>query len=172
MYLVPPMDEAPPDDFIDFVAGHLHELQREAARLTGGPEHADEVYPDALTDVAGHWRRLRLRRRLLRRDAPGAYLSERLAARAKRWRDSQVYEIEMVILRPATFHAAPAVSIALRKADVLPGTVRAQVRPLAEAAIAWSHAWRQARWRRIARVAAGCFLVFVALTQLFPVLPD
>jgi hypothetical protein len=172
MYLVPPMDDTPPDDFIDFVAGHLSDLQREAARLTGGPEHADEVYPDALTDVAGHWRRLRLRRRLLRRDVPGAYLAERLAAHAKQWRDSQVYEIEVVILRPVTFHAAPAVSIALRKADVLPGTVRAQVRPLAEAAIAWSHAWRQARWRRIGRVAAGCFLVFVALFQLFPVLPD
>jgi hypothetical protein len=172
MYLVPPMADTPPDDFIDFVAGHLSDLQREAARLTGGPEHADEVYPDALTDVAGHWRRLRLRRRLLRRDVPAAYLSDRLAAHAKQWRDSQVYEIEMVILRPVTFHTAPAVSIALRKADVLPGTARAQARPLAEAAIAWSHAWRQARWRRIGRTAAVCFLVFVALLQVFPALPD
>jgi hypothetical protein len=172
MYLVPPMADVPPDDFVEFVADHLGDLQREAARLTGGPEHADEVYPDVLTDVAGHWRRLRLRRRLLRRDVPGAYLSERLAARAKRWRDSQVYEIEVVILRPATYHAAPAVSIALRKAEVLPGTGRAQVRPLAEAAIAWSHAWRQAQWHRIGRTAAVCFLVFIALFQLFPVLPD
>jgi hypothetical protein len=172
MYLVPPMDDVPPDDFVEFVAGHLSELQFEAARLTGGPEHADEVYPDALTDVAGHWRRLRLRRRLLRRDVPGAYLAERLATRAKQWRDRQVYEIEVVILRPLTFHAAPAVSIALRKADLLPGTARAQVRPLAEAAIAWSHAWRLARWRRIGRVAAGCFVVFIALVQLFPVIPD
>jgi hypothetical protein len=172
MYLVPPMDDVPPDDFLDFVAVHLTDLQREAARLTGGPEHADEVYPDALTDVAGHWRRLRLRRRLLRRDVPGAYLAERLATRAKQWRDRQVYEIEVVILRPVTFHAAPAVSIALRKAEVLPGTARAQVRPLAEAAIAWSHAWRQARWRRIGRTTAVCFLVFIALFQLFPVFPD
>ena len=172
MYLVPPMDDVPPDDFVDFVAGHLSDLQREAARLTGGPEHADEVYPDALTDVAGHWRRLRLRRRLLRRDAPGAYLAQRLAARAKQWRDNQVYEIKVVILKPVTFHSAPAVSIALRKAEVLPGTARAQVRPLAEAAIAWSHAWRQARWRRIGRTTAVCFLVFIALFQLFPVIPD
>jgi len=171
MYLVPPMDDEPPEDFVDFVAGHLDDLQREAGRLTGGLEHADEVYPDALIDLAGHWRRLRLRNRLLRRDVPGAYLAERLAAHAKQWRDSQVYEIEVVILRPVTYHAAPAVSIALRKADLLPGTARAQVRPLAEAAIAWSHAWRRARWRRIERVAAGCFVVFVALLQVFPVVP-
>src|SRR3954452_9173607 len=172
MYLVPPMADVPPDDFVDFVAGHLEELQSEAARLTGGPEHADEVYPDVLTDVAGHWRRLRLRRRLLHRDVPGAYLSARLAARAKQWRDRQVYEIEMVILRPVSFHAPPTMSIALRKADVLPGTARSQVRPLAEASIAWSHAWRQAQWRRIGRVAAVCFLIFVALFQVFPALPD
>ena len=40
---------------------------------------------------------------------------------------------------------------AARKAALLPGTERVQQRPVAEAAIAWDHAWRRARWRRIYR---------------------
>ena len=169
VYLVPPMDDEPPADFVTFVAVRLGDLQREAHRLTGG--HADEVYPDALVDVAGHWRRLRLRRRLTHRDVAGPYLDQRLAARAKQWRDDQVYEVEVYLLRPpaATVHAA---SIALRKAALLPGTVRIQQRPVAEASIAWSHAVRQARWHGLARTAAAVLIVFVALLQSAPYLPD
>jgi DNA-directed RNA polymerase specialized sigma24 family protein len=67
VYLVPPMDDEPPPDFVDFVRARLGDLQREAARLTGGTDHADEVYPEALADVASHWRRQRSRGRM-----PGA----------------------------------------------------------------------------------------------------
>jgi hypothetical protein len=171
MYLVPPMDDEPPGDFVTFVAVHLTELQREAARLTGGPQHADEVYPEVLADVAGHWRRLRLRRRLSRRETAGAYLSARLAARAKQWRDDQVYDVEVQLLRPPVA-AARTASIALRKAPLLPDTVRAQGRPIAEASIAWSHACRRARWHGLARAAAAFILVFAGLLQALPALPN
>jgi hypothetical protein len=169
VYLVPPMEDEPPGDFVTFVAVQLSDLQREAHRLTGG--HADEVYPDALADVARHWRRLRLRRRLMHRDAAGPYLAQRLATRAKQWRDEQVYEVEVQLLRPrvATAHAA---SIALRKAALLPDTVRIQQRPIAEASIAWSHAVRVAGWHRLVRIAVAVLLVFVALVQSAPYLPD
>lgn len=164
MYLVPPMDDEPPEDFVTFVAVRLPDLQREAARLTGGPQHADEVYPGALADVARHWRRLRLRRRLTHREEAGAYLARRLATRAKQWRDEQVYDVEVTLVRDPVRAAHPA-SIALRKAPLLPGTRRLQARPLAEASIAWSHATRQAEWHRLARVAAGAALLFLLMIQ-------
>jgi hypothetical protein len=169
VYLVPPMEEEPPADFVTFVAVHLADLQDEASRQTDG--HGDEVYPDALADVARHWRRLRLRRRLTHRDAASAYLAQRLASRARHWREDQVYEVEVHLLRPPV-QAAPRASIALRKAAVLPGTVRVQQRPVAEAAIAWSHAWRQAKLHSVARVVAAVVLAFVALMQMVPYAPS
>jgi hypothetical protein len=172
VYLVPPMDEEPPRDFVDFVYVHLGDLQREAARLTGGPQHADEVYPDALADVAGHWRRLRLRRRLTHRDAAGEFLSRRLAKRAAQWREDQIYEVEVQLLRAPVYHHQQSTSIALRKATVLPSTFRRQARPVAEASIAWTHAWRRAYWRRVARVAVAAVLIFIGTLQAVPVLPN
>jgi len=171
VYLVPPMDDEPPRDFVDFVYVHLGDLQREAARLTGGQQHADEVYPEALADVAGHWRRLRLRRRLTHRDIPGEFLTRRLAKRAEQWRAEQIYDIEVHLLRAPVYRYQSA-SIALRKAALLPGTARRQQRPVAEASIAWTHAWRRAYWRRLARVAATTVLIFVSLLQALPALPN
>jgi len=165
------MDDEPPDDFVSFVYVHLADLLREAARLTGGPQHADEVYPEALADVAGHWRRLRLRRRLTHRDVSGEFLSRRLAKRAAQWRDEQIYEVEVHLLL-APVHHYESESIALRKATLLPGTERRQLRPVAEASIAWTHAWRRAYWRRIARVVAASAVLFIAAVQAVPVLPD
>jgi len=68
--------------------------------------------------------------------------------------------------------SARASSIALRKAALLPDTVRVQARPLAEASIAWSHACRQAFRHRIARTAAAVALLFIVLLQAAPYLPD
>ena len=177
MYLVPPMEDEPPDEFVTFVAVHLRDAQRQAARLTGGPEHADEVYPGAFADVARHWRRLRLRRRITHRDAAGTYLVQRLTARAKHWRDEQIYEIEVrpyeIEVRPVRepVRAVHPASIALRKAPLLPDTVRIQARPVAEASIAWSHACTQAQWNRVARVGAVVCLVLLVLYQLTRHLP-
>jgi hypothetical protein len=172
MYLVPPMSEEPPPDFCTFVAVHLSALQADAARLVGGGPHADEVYPLVLSDVALHWRRLRLRRRLTGRDETVEYLRRRLAARAEHWREDQIYEIEVQWLRPP--EAAPTdgpASVALQKAALLPGTSRVQRRPQAEAAIAWEHAWHRARSHRIARMVAGSTLGFFAVIQIAEHLP-
>jgi hypothetical protein len=165
-YVVPPMADEPPGDFVKFVAAHLAEAQREAARLVGGPQHADEIYPLALSDCAGHWRRLRLRARLARRDVGGDFLARRLTTRAKQWREDQIYEVEVHSLRPPPVHAAVPISFAARKAALLPGTERVQQRPVAEAAIAWDYAWRRARWRRIGRTAALVLLVLIVFMQL------
>jgi hypothetical protein len=167
-YVVPPMDDEPPGDFVAFVVDHLSDLQREAARLVGGAQHADEIYPMVLSDVAGHWRRLRLWARLAQRDVSGDFLVRRLAARAKQWRDDQIYEVEVLGLRPPPrqVYAALPVSYAARKAALLPSTERVQQRPVAEAAIAWDYAWRRARWRRIGRTAALILLVFIVFVQI------
>ena len=163
------MAEEPPDDFVTFVAVRLADLQREAVRLTGGSEQADEIYPAVLSDVAGHWRRLRWRSRWLRRDAAGEFLDRRLAARTKQWREDQIYEVEVRLLRPPPppAGALPA-SYALRKAAVLPSTERVQARPVAEAAIAWTHAWRRANWHRVARVVTTICLILIAFLQALP----
>ena len=87
MYVVPPMDEEPPPGFVTFVAVHLDSVRSEAARLTGGSSRADDVYSMVLSDVALHWRRLQLRRRLTGRDEAAAYLHRRLehAWQRARW---------------------------------------------------------------------------------------
>ncbi len=98
-YVIPPMDPDPPDDYVAFVRANLAVLQTAAARLVGGPENAHEVYPEALVDVAGRWRRLRLLARLGRRDATSQFLQRRLAARAKQWREEQIYEVDVRVVR-------------------------------------------------------------------------
>ena len=168
MHVVPPMAEEPPGDFVTFVSVHLPTLQQEAARLVGGPQHADEIYPMALSDVAAHWRRLRWFNRLTQRDTRPEFLGRRLAARAKQWREEQIYEVEVQLLRPPAPVSYLPASYALRKAALLPGTERLPARPLAEAAIAWSHAWRRARWHRIGRTVAAVAVVLLAFLQALP----
>ena len=172
MHVVPPMDEEPAPGFVTFVAVHLGTLRAEAARLTGGSERADEVYPLVLSDVALHWRRLALRRRLTGRDEAAEYLRRRLAARTAQWREDQIYPVEVQVLRPPTpehRYAPPAAtSIALRKAALLEVTERTPSRPLAEAAIAWEHAWQRARWHRIGRMAGGIAFGFLTLMYALP----
>jgi hypothetical protein len=180
-YLVPPMDPEPPPDYVEFVAGRLVTLAAEAARLVGGPAHADEVYPEALSDVAGRWRLLRLLRRLGRRHAIDDYLGRRLTVRAKQWRDEQIYPVDVRPVRaPATRLAAvfgpaggygPAASLALRKAPLLPATARGHNRPVAEAAIAWSHAYSRYRWRRLARTVVAAALLLGAMYQAVSIPP-
>ncbi len=161
------MEDQPPGDFVTFVAAHLGDLQREAARMTGGDQFAEEIYPAALADAAGHWRRLRLRRRLTHKDEAGRFVSHRLATRAKQWRDDQVYDVDVQLVRPPVRSVHHA-SIALRKAALLDDTVRIPLRPVAEASIAWDHAVRRAQWHAIARTAAFFLFAFAALVQAVP----
>ena len=159
MYLVPPMDDEPPPEFVSFVAGHLGGLRREADRLVGDDPAGAYLYMDVLVDVAGHWRRLRWWGRLAGR---------RLAARTKQWRDEQIYEVQVRVLRPAALVASGGrgpVSVALRKAAVLPGTVRSGALPAAEAGIAWVHAYRKQQWHRAGRLITTGVLLIGSMIQ-------
>jgi hypothetical protein len=206
VYLVPPMDPEPPDDYVAFVADNLAAVHSEAARLVGGESHAGEVYPEALADVAGRWRRLRLLCRLGRRDATSQFLRRRLSVRAKQWRDDQIYEVDVRVLREPRYPPAPvlittgtagpqplgrtgtagsqplstvgpagppapAESVARRLAPLLPPTVRVQQRPVAEAAIAWAHAYRRHELRRVARVVVSAVLALGGFVQVLERIP-
>jgi hypothetical protein len=162
MHLIPPMDDEPPADYVAFVTTHASWLRTEAARLVGDARVSEEIYLEVLTDLAGRWRRLRWLRR-----ADG-YMRQRLAARTGQWRDDQIYEVEVRVLRPPD----PVVplfrrggSLALRKAAVIEGTARADLEALADAEIAWVHAYLRSQWRRLFRYIAFCVVVVGALVQ-------
>ncbi len=172
MYLVPPMDDEPPPEFVAFVVAHLAELRRETDRLVGGDREAGHLYMDVLADVAGHWRRLRWRSRLTHDDAASAYLWHRLAQRTKQWREDQVYEVDVRVLRPPQLFpvSLPGGSLALRKAGVLPGTVRDGLLAVADAGIAWVHAYRRCQWRRVGRAIVFGVLLIGSMIQVMSAL--
>ncbi|HEX5205200.1 hypothetical protein ACFQS1_23465 [Paractinoplanes rhizophilus] len=162
MYLVPPMDDEPPPEYVAFVAGHLAALRRETDRLVGGDFEAGHLYMDVLADVAGHWRRLTWWGWLAHKDAPMEYMSRRLASRTKQWRDEQIYEVDIRVLRTQPYMPlrGPGPTLAVRKADVLDDTVRVGAGPYADAGIAWVQAYRKQQWHRVGRlIATGILLV-------------
>jgi hypothetical protein len=169
MHLIPPMADEPPPAYVSFVATHVGDLRRETDRLVGGDFEGGHLYMDALADVAGHWRRLCLLSRLRGRDEAAGYLLRRLATRTEQWRKEQIYEVDIRVLRaPAFAVSSPVASLALRKAAVLPGTARAGVVvALADAEIAWVHAYRRQQWRGLGRLMVGCVLIFTAFVQYF-----
>lgn len=166
MYLIAPMDEEPPEAYVRFVSTHLGELRSETSRLVGGDADGAHLYMDVLADVAGHWRRLCLLTRLGRRDALELYLHRRMTTRTRHWRDDQIYEVDIRVLQTPMFVPAGPVSMALRKAAVLPGTARAGLVALADAEIAWIQAYRKQYWRRIGRTAAAFAIILVVLVQI------
>jgi hypothetical protein len=166
MYLIPPMDEEPPPAYVRFVSTHLGELRRETSRLVGGDADGAHLYMDVLADLAGHWRRLCLLARLGRPAAPELYLHRRMATRTRHWRDDQIYDVDTRVL-PAPIFTPPApASLALRKAAVLPGTVRGGLVALADAEIAWVQAYRRQYWRRIGWTAAVILISFGVIVQI------
>jgi hypothetical protein len=179
--LIPPMDDEPPPEFLAFVAARLHLLRSEASRLLGGDRAAPEITMQVLTDLAGRWRRLTWLGRLTHRDAAGEYLDRRLTARTKHWREDQVYPVEVTVLRdpvrspvlqpvgagaryqrPAS---PPEETLAQQLAFFLPSTVRRGSELVAEAEIAWVHAYRRYLWRRYLRIGGGMVLLIGAMVQ-------
>ncbi|GIM98212.1 hypothetical protein [Paractinoplanes toevensis] len=169
MYLVPPMDDDPPPEYVAFVTGHLTSLRTETDRLVGGDFEAAHLYLDVLTDVAGHWRRLYWWGRLTGKDTATTYLEKRLAQRTRQWRDEQIYEVDIRVLRTQTLSFAPAgahrSSLALRKATVLPGTARSGAASIADAGIAWVKASRKSEWHRVGRLAVSGVLLVGGMIQ-------
>src|SRR5262245_15826641 len=129
------MADEPPGEFVDFVADRLPWMTSEADRLTDGAEHSAGIAALVLSDVAMHWRRLTLRSRLTHADEVHAFVTRRLAKRTQQWRDDQIYQVEVRVLRPVYQAAHFPASYAARKAEMLASTVRTATAPMAEAAI-------------------------------------
>jgi hypothetical protein len=179
----------PPDGYVGFVARHLEWLRGEAVRATGDQHDGDRLYPDVLRDVARWWGYLELRARL-----PGQgqtadrYLHRALDRHIRRWEaegawgrdaDSWTGEIEVRLLQPAPagprFAGYPGVAApfgtawtnaATRLAPYLRPTARVDAGPVAEAAIAWWHAYQARRRRRQVAVLAAILTVIAILMRL------
>jgi hypothetical protein len=154
--------EAPPE-YVAFVERHLEPLRRDAARVVGDEREADLLYPDVLTDVAARWGWLELLRTRLRR--PGAaddYLRRAFQRRSERWRSDQEFEplVDIRVLSPDSGVPPGRSSAATRLAPYLRPKSRIDAGPVAEAAVAWWHAYEAHRQRVL---TAGLVVGFVFL---------
>jgi hypothetical protein len=183
--VLPRLALEPPPAYVAFVATHLEPLRHNAIEALGD-EDGDRLYPDVLIDVALHWRWLRLARFIPRRpDATGWYLHRALArrtARARlpdrepaqrlRWIRTAAEDefedgpqIEFVVWRPYRPHRVFS-SGASRLAPYLKPAPRTEFSVLAEAAVAWWHAYQIHRRHRIIALCVALFLLTVFLAQL------
>jgi hypothetical protein len=199
--VLPRMPDEAPDGYIAFVARHLEPLRRDAARVVGDDEDADMLYPEVLADVAARWGWLELlRTRLGRVGAAETYLHQAFARRSERWQADRFEvaaerendrvdgrpPIEILVLRPGqrlpylpVTPQAPedpepppvGSNAAVRLAPFLRPATPPQVGPLAEAAIAWWHAYEAYR-RRLAIAAVIVVFLLIAVALRFQHLPD
>jgi hypothetical protein len=163
------MPTEPPPGYVDFVERHIDALRDDAARVVGDERDADQLYPEVLTDIAARWRWLR------RPEARERYLRQAFQRRSQRWESQQVWPDEMeihvssdhdddIVVRRAS---APAwSSIALRLAPHMESTKRVEVKPVAEAAVAWWHAYAAHRRRRVMAVLGVLFLILMVIARL------
>lgn len=189
--LVPPMPTEPPDGYVAFVERHLDSLRRESATVVGDERDADQLYPDVLTDVATRWRWLNLlHTRLNRPDAGERYLRQAFARRSQRWRSEQTFGVDIEVWQPdapapptwSTASFGPAVpgnievraitaapawsSMALRLAAHVTPRPRVEIRALAEAAVAWWHAYEAHRRRKVYAAIAVVFAFLMVMVRL------
>ncbi len=145
----------PPPGYVAFVELHLEPLRRAAARVVGDERDADHLYPDVLTDVATRWSWLELlRNRFGRSDAAERYLGRAFERRSQRWRSEadEVWAADGVLadvrVLPAASFRAPRPawsSVAVRLAPHTGQPRRLTPGPVAEAAVAWWHAYEAKR---------------------------
>jgi hypothetical protein len=170
---LPRFELEPPPGYVAFVARNLAPVRDEATRIVGDEQVADQLYPDALIDVAARWDWLELqRRRLGRPDAAEEYLHRALARRCQSgqasWSGEPADEVDIRVLapdEPVSHWAAPSASAAVRLAPQLTPTARPELLPVADAAIAWWHAYEARRRRRWLWVLAAAGLVVVLIAR-------
>jgi hypothetical protein len=168
---LPSFELEPPPRYVAFVARNLVPVRDEATRIVGDEETADRLYPDALIDVAMRWDWLELqRRRLGRPDAAEEYLHRALARRCLSgqalWTEEPADAVDIRVLapdEPPPRWIGRSASAAVRLAPQLTPT-RPELLPVADAAIAWWHAYEKRRWRRWVAVliAVGLLAVLIA----------
>lgn len=178
MNALPRLEQEPPPGYVAFVARNLDTVRAEATRMVGDEQAADRLYPDALTDVAMRWTWLELQRRMRRPGVAEEYLSRALArrwqaeqARAERARDEgpEGADIDIRVLRPdepPPRWLGASASAAVRLAPQLASTARPSFGPVADAAIAWWHAYETRRRRRWIALAAATIVLVMALLRL------
>jgi hypothetical protein len=189
--LVPQMPSEPPDGYVAFVERHLDSLRREAARVVGDERDADQLYPDVLADVAARWRWLNLlHTRLNQPEARERYLRQAFARRSQRWRSEETLPVDIQVWQPdaparsswPTVSFGPATpgnievravatapawsSIALRLAAHVTSGPRVEVKAVAEAAVAWWHAYEAHRRRKVFAALALLFAFAMLVVRL------
>ncbi len=175
MRLLPALALEPPPRYVAFVATHLDPLRDEAASVVGGEDDAAQLYPEVLTDVALRWRWLELARALLRRpDTADSYLRRAFVRRSRRWRAEQdellvepgieVWTADEVWTvrppRPVRSSGATRLATFVRPAPSSSHSV------IAEAAVAWWHAYEAHRRHRLVATLVAVFLVAGLIWQV------
>jgi hypothetical protein len=165
----------PPEGYVAFVARHLDELRDEAAYALGDEADGDRLYPEVLADVARRWGWLELRRRLPGQAAAAdEFLRRALSRRIRRTESERIWSGgegpawsgEIQVWRPDAARPAWS-SAAVRLARYTRAAVaRVEVGPIAEAAIAWWHAYEA---RRRSRLVAALVLALVVVAVLMRV---
>jgi hypothetical protein len=177
------MTSEPPAGYVAFVSRHLEPLRRDALRVVGGEEEADQLYVEVLTDVATRWSWLELRRtRLGQADAADTFLDRVFARRSERFYLDEAIDDDLQISVTAWHPDEPPpkrrvyVSNAVRLAPiVVPRKTRTSsfvAGPVCEAAIAWWHAYENLRRRRLVYAGFVFIALLMALTQFAAPPPD
>ncbi len=186
MRLLPAPVPEPPPRYVAFVATHLDPLREEAAGVVGGADDAGQLYPEVLTDVALRWRWLELLcRRLGRPGAADSYLHRAFVRRSRRWREESAGSpddwpaVEIRVWSPdEIWTGGPSrprrprrvwSSGATRIAAFVRSSTPIERAVLAEAAVAWWHAYEAHRRRRYVAAAAAVVLLIALAWRLFPV---
>lgn len=185
MRLLPALEPEPPSEYVAFVAEHLLPLRDDAAEVVGDKQHADELYPDVLTDVAVRWRWLQLLRGRFGPAVADRYLRRAFDRRSQRWYAAQAAGDEPMIEfqvwsgdRPPGY--LPALSPGQPDGSADPGRPESRairlaafvlpaptdVGPEVEAAIAWWHAYESHRRRRLIAAIVLTVIIFMVFWRL------